>query len=88
MNKPRIFVCIEKGMIWETAGDIDCILIIKNVDKQWIRHLEVHKDSSIVDQEEEIITYMEKRGFKPEDLEAEEGLHVKAYPLKKLKKKK
>lgn len=83
---PRIFICIDNGMIWESAGDIEVMLVIKNVDKNWIRRLHVQQNILAVDNEEELIHLLEKENYKPEDLIIEEKKHIKVIKIVKKKK--
>lgn len=74
---PRVFICIDNGMVWEACGDTEIMLIVKNLDRQWIRYLPVHKDVEFIDKEEEILKEMKLMKFKPADLRTEELLHKK-----------
>lgn len=75
---PRIFICIDLGRVWEVAGDIPVTLVVKNVEKGWLRHITVPQDPAMVDQEEELIKMIELEGIKGDgQLEEDRALQAR-----------
>jgi hypothetical protein len=76
-KKPRVFLVIDKGMIWEAYSDIEIQLLIKNVDKQWMRKLDVDIEPAKIDVEEELINSLESANVKLPGLSEEAKKHIK-----------
>lgn len=88
MKKNRIFVVIDKGMIWEAYSDEPITFLIKNNDKFWVREQAVEVNSGHIDKEQELIEALKEEDIKLPGLAEEEVKHIKVKKLKHGKKTK
>lgn len=70
-------------MVWESYSDIEVELIIKNVDRQWIRKLNVPINPSFIDQESELLNALEEESVKLPGLAKEEQRQLKVRRILK-----
>jgi hypothetical protein len=86
-TKPRVYLVIDKGMIWEAYSDAPVELILKNVDKQWIRHLKTVINNSEIENILKLVSDLEEYQVKMPGLAEEEIKHIKVKkpkaPLKR-----
>ena len=76
-KKPLIYVVIDQGMIWEAYSDVSVELIVKNVDRQWIRHLEPVINQAEIKEVLELLGPLEELQIKMPGLVEEESRRIK-----------
>jgi hypothetical protein len=84
-KRPCVCVVLDQSMIWEAYSDQPVELIIKNVDKQWIRHLETVVNQFEIDQVTSLLKDLEEYEVRLPGLAEVEKKHIKVKKSPKIK---
>ena len=88
MKKPKIFLVIDQGMIWEAYSDQPVEIIIKNDDRQFIRHLEPNINPKEIDKISTLLYALEEEDIKMPGQAEEEAKHIKVRKINRISRKK
>lgn len=75
--RPRIHLIVEEGRIWEAYSDSPVELLISDVDKQWVRHINTTINSKHIDNIAALVHDLEKYNVVLPGLIEEIQRHVK-----------